>query len=499
MGVKTRQKEPTGDAEMTIIREAFAISQDLGKELERLLAEDVSELSEDAADALLKKIVEVLKRAAARRGDKRTLAKLAEDTEIIVKKVKSSRKRDNAALREVTVPVTPRQVFHGRKVDLYQKRMSTKDIELWTENERLDVHLEQFRTMHGHTPSNDEMLSIMHGVLQLPGVGAGEEEDAGDPFKIKDLADNIAKNGVRRAPILDHDGSTLLDGNRRVAACYYILNSPDYDVEAKKQAESIIVWQLTEHADDEDRQAVIVSLNFEDECKVIWPDYVRAKKVKLEYDSICMRIGQQNLDAKRELGVRKELAKKYALKMARLSLFLQMVKWAEKFEAYHIDEMERDVHEVRHFAKNKFSYFKELSDIDHILDQDDEYRAMVFDLLYQGKFRNWETVRLLRHRDDKLDRELHEAHAEPDVNVGKRNVTLAVNGAYQRHLDKRPPVGANEMIESFVKFLGKLPPSAYLDPDTVDMANLRALKSLCAMSLKNTEEALRARAPRSRS
>ncbi|HET7459910.1 MAG TPA: hypothetical protein VFJ82_01630 [Longimicrobium sp.] len=513
--MKTEAGAPDLTGVEMVIRRAYEISEDIGHEVERLVAQDVGEMAEEDARALYTEVVQVMKRAAIRRGDRQTAEKLAEETEAIVNKVMQSRSRASGKsvasevdatahgngsarpqppLGDGTTVVTPRRVFHGRKVDLYERKVSTREIQLWAENERLDVHLEQFRTLHGRTPNNDELFELLCGTLTLPGVGAGDERRSlEDPFLIRDLADNIAKNGLRTPPILDSDGETLLDGNRRVTACYFILTDPDYTVEQKKLVEEITVWQLTEHADDDDREAVIVALNFEDDCKVQWPDYVRAKKVRFDYDMICMRVGQQNLDQKRERKIRQELAKKYALKMNQVGMFLTMTTWIQKFETYHIDEQGRDEHEVRHLAKNKFSYFKELSDIDDVLLDDDEYRDLVFDLLFQGKFKNWESVRRLRFRDDQLDRDLRVALAEPDSSVAKKNLGISLDEAYKRHQDRRPPVGVNERIESFAEFVGKLPPSAYLDPDTVTTERLRSLRTLCTMVIKNVDEALKAR------
>lgn len=483
-----------------ILVEAYEIARDVGREVEKLLATADDSMSDDAAEALFRAVVSAMAAGAKRRGDRKTATKLTKGAADIVAKMmlargerKQAGDRAGSAVPEGWSIVTPVQVFHGRRIPLYERRIQTKNIHLWTENERLDVHLEQFKAINGHVPSNDELLDIMHGVLVLPGVTAGEDESSDDQFKIRDLADNIAKNGVRQPPILDSDGVTLLDGNRRVAACYFVLGSDRYNDEEKKQADEIRVWQLTEHADEDDRQAVIVSLNFEPDYKDPWPDYVRAKKVKQAYDSMVLRIGQKNLDVKKDRQIRKDLAKRFALKGSRLGLLLNQMDWVEKFEEYEIDERGKDPHEVKHLAKNKFSYFKELFDIREVLDKDDEYRKLVFDLLFQGKIRNWETVRYLRHQSDQLESDLRRARAEPDSQLGKEQVTLAANAAYQRFRDSKASFGLSERIEAFTEFFEKVPPKTYLDEDALATKDLVALRTLCNMILKTTEVALRAR------
>jgi hypothetical protein len=491
-----------------VIRRAYAIAEDVGRRVEDLVSEDTDELDEQSARALYRKIIEVMKRAAANRGDRRTVERLSADTEVILSGVMKARRRAAAAVASrngkrigtstLGAPDdaigTVRQVFHGRKVDMYRRRVPTLEMELWAGNERIDVHLGQFKALNGRAPSHEELLAIMTGALKLPGVAAGEDRaSAEDPFGIADLAANIAKNGLRVPPILDNDGVTLLDGNRRVTACYFMLNHPDYSAETKKLVEEIEILQLTEHADDEDREAVIVALNFEDDCKKQWPDYVRAKKLKSEFDKLCRAVGQQNLDDKKVKAIRKRLSQQFALRLSDVSRFLNMTSWVERFETYQIDVVGKDEHQVKHFAKNKFSYFKELADIDDVLLKDDAYRALVFDLFYRGMFPNWPSVRRLRYNDEQLERELRAASAESDDEIAKRNIGIALDTAYQRHMDKRPPLGAKEQIENFARFLGKLPPESYLDPETVPTASLIALKSLCTMALKNVEEALEAR------
>ena len=128
------------------------------------------------------------------------------------------------------------------------------------------------------------------------------------------MAANIAKNGLRiPLSILDSDGTTLLDGNRRVTACHYLLRHADFSAEQKKLVEEITVWQLTEHADEDDREEVIVARTSRTIARCSGPT-TSAQRSSSSSDMLCMRAGQQNLDDKKELAIRKDLAKKFALK-----------------------------------------------------------------------------------------------------------------------------------------------------------------------------------------
>src|SRR5439155_27390754 len=104
-------------------------------------------------------------------------------------------------------PVRPTPVFHMMEVPMNCGFVKTTDIKLWEDNVRLDIFIGQFKEQNGRKPSSAELLDIMLRNLQLPGVGPE------DQFKIPELAESIANNGVRQPPILDLDG-TPLDGNR---------------------------------------------------------------------------------------------------------------------------------------------------------------------------------------------------------------------------------------------------------------------------------------------
>src|SRR4051812_19148092 len=80
--MKNETREKSGF--VSLLRRAFAISDDTGRDVEELFEEDAVELSEEGAKALYTKVIEVMRRGAERRGDRRTAAKLAGETEAIV-------------------------------------------------------------------------------------------------------------------------------------------------------------------------------------------------------------------------------------------------------------------------------------------------------------------------------------------------------------------------------------------------------------------------------
>jgi hypothetical protein len=314
--------------------------------------------------------------------------------------------------------------------------------------------------------------------LQLPGV-ANE-----DQFKIPELAESIANNGVRKPPILDLDG-TPLDGNRRIAACQYILSSEDFALEQKKRAEYIFVWQLTEHATDEHREAVVVSLNFEPDCKKDWPEYVKARKVYEAWQE-TLSLEPRSPTGKRLTELKRRLARKFALMndMQRINRYIKMVDWANEFEEYHVNIKHRDAHEAKHRADEYFQYFDELGkgtkpgSVAVTLNQDEALKHLVFDLLFQRKFKNWNLIRDLKYYDKDCFNELLDAQKMPmgtdeEVERAENFVEDVLTAAHTRNAEtKKLGLGANERIKTFTGWLEGLPVSAFRDVITAENLQL---------------------------
>jgi len=182
------------------------------------------------------------------------------------------------------------------------------------------------RAKHDRAPSPEELLHIMRGQMRLEGM---EDEDE---FEIVTLARSIAANGVRKPPIIDVNG-ILLDGNRRVAACYLILNdtSGEFTSDEKKRAEYIYVWQLLDGATDDERDRVMVSLNFESDCKKDWPEYIKARKVFDDWEAMLA------LEGPKKPGQQRLLAQSAAPRPTLACIRQRMEHWLETAHKRLID------------------------------------------------------------------------------------------------------------------------------------------------------------------
>lgn len=496
----TELNEMLGREIALLFERARIISADLAQEVEDVFAGvDVPKLAAVDATALLERVVDVV-RSRQRELGQTPLGE--QQVEALMSQVRAARatmgQQPNARTNRrapfqehngiKTQPVKPVPVFHTREVPVNQGYVRTRDLDLWDSNERIEIHLQQFQRKHGRKPNPEELLEIMFSRLKLEGVTEN------DQFAIPALARSIATNGLRKPPILSSDGR-LLDGNRRLAACYFILMHDGFTTEQKKRVEYILVWQLTEHSTPDDEDAVIVSLNFEDDHKQAWPEYVKARKVFDEYESaLHLEGGRVPADRQREL--KREVSMKFALgaDLTTVNRYIKMVQMAKEFEDHHIVDRQRDRFEVQHKAAEKFQYFDELSKgsgpggVSWCLGQSEPFKHLVFELLYTDKFVKWSQIRDLRliYENEEAQSLLRKAAAAPvacrdDLVQIQDDVDDALAIGRIRRSDQRT-VGADTRIETFVNFLEGMSVKAIAAIRPESIARLqRALRIVNAM------------------
>ena len=503
-----------------LLRRAETMSSDVGALVEDILREGLENpLSTDEVHALLTKVIETVRTGAEKRGDTASAGLLARDADALIKRAKQVRgqlsggagvvgsaandtgtdnrstpttKKHGRLHLEVhdgidPAPVKPAPMFHERSVPVIEGFVRTRDIRLWDKNERLQIHLNQFRQKYGRHPDGIELMSIMKGKMPLPGI------EGKDQFAIHDLSKSIAVNGVRKPPIIDTDG-TLLDGNRRVTACYHILDddSGQYTADEKRRAEWLKAWQLTDSATNKDREAVIVSLNFEPDFKQDWPEYVKAQKVYEHWDELLSLEPRANPGTARLTAIRHEIARRFALSTNEVRRYISMVELAKEFEDHQVIERSKDPYEAKHRASDKFQYFDELNKgknaggVNWSLNQDNSFKHLVFDLLYEGKFLSWQKVRDLKYiyQNEDAVGVLRKAREETDVEAAQEEVDNAIGLARMGRAEQRQ-TGANTKIRVFTEWFLSLPVKAF-DPNesgSVTQENLKRLRS----ALKHVE------------
>src|SRR5262249_32678906 len=151
-------------------------------------------------------------------------------------------------------------------------------------------------------------------------------------------------------PILTWEGEPK-DGNRRIAAARFVLHSSEFSVDQKERARWVKVWQAPEGTTEDQFEAIVVALNFEDDHKEEWPEYVKARLGHQRYQELREGIpGQVTTSADREL--KRKVSNTFAITPAEVTRYIRMVQWAEEFETFHTEERATDPAEVRYRAND---------------------------------------------------------------------------------------------------------------------------------------------------
>lgn len=333
------------------------------------------------------------------------------------------------------VRAAPASTFLGKAIPLQEGFVKTQDIDFWRENKRLAIDIENFRRRESRTPDPEDLKRM----LWPRGTSS-----KGDPYDIAELADDIAARGVLTPPVIDHWG-TAWDGNRRLAACLWVLTSDEYDDVQKDRARNVRVWQTGEHATKDQIDAIVTSLNFGKDFKKQWPEYVRARQV---YDAWVelhdIEASKRILSERDEIKIRQRVARRFGIKTTEVTRYCKLVTWAIEFEDFH-REQGRDENELNTRTAELVQYFVELDagmpgdKLTNRFENDEGFRAVVFDLLFDGKIRNWQQVRELRKVYDTPEAmdQLKEAHAAPSTAVGRQAVDDAFAIAKRKSADSR--------------------------------------------------------------
>ncbi len=364
-------------------------------------------------------------------------------------------------------PVVPIPTFNGQSIALQEGYVDVMTLPLWIGNHRVELYVDEFRTINNRDPDADELLSIMHGRLALP------SQDGTDPFKLRGLAASISRKGVERAPIVTWDGEPK-DGNRRIAASRFVLADPDASVEAKERARWIRVWQAPEGTTDDQFEAIVVALNFEPDHKEDWPEYVKARRVVERYRVLRDDI-PGNLSAAKQLALRKQVAEMFAIEHKDVKRYLEMVKWAEDFVDYHVTDRGLDDAAVRYKANDIFQWFYEVQagrgpdKLVQKIEQDEALRAIAYDLMYDVLDSGLQVRNLHKVVNDEAALGyLKKAHDETDPDEALKFIDIAIAEAQKNSPTRK--LGFEQFLNSAVDRLGSTTPEQWKDVD-LDLLN----------------------------
>jgi len=329
-------------------------------------------------------------------------------------------------------PQIKQRLYNGRKILVWEGRVKVESIAGWVENPRIELEKKKYLSKIGQREiTQDEIFTLMKS----------------DPeVKLKDLRDDIIKNGLREPLTLSFTGK-LLDGNRRFFAVKYALEGMPLSDPNRQDLEVVDVHVLSEDATEEDEQNVLVEENFSASLKIEWPDYVKARKV---------------IDAHEEDGLTiDQLSQKFSWAKSKIRETLRIHEIISDFIVYATSDIDpSDEHggglglseqEAETLAAKSYQFFNEAQkSFFDALRSDIDFKFQFFKWVADSKFSSFPEVRIAykawQHPEAKS------VLLQPDPSAAKSaKAILDYNARVVQSADE-----AAARIETFVKFLKEL-------------------------------------------
>jgi hypothetical protein len=349
--------------------------------------------------------------------------------------------------------------FHKKKIDVWSGYVPINKIKGWVDNVRIELFVERWkRDNKGAMPMNDDILEWMI-------------RDKNEEFKLPELAESIVKNGVRQPVVVTSDGD-LLDGNRRYFASLMKFNeaSTKGDKATLAMVCQLPAYVLSPSCTKADFDSVLVEENFVDDCREKWPNFIKARKVYEAFRDM------------RDTGISKrdafaELMERYGVTRSRVDYYIKAMDSIEEFEDFLLEEDEdegrvpKDAYEIKWKAQNYFDHFAELSktQIQKTLENDPEFRAKVFERLFDGDFVNYNQIRKLPViAGDRV------ARGKFMMETGQAGVKSAIDWVNMTVVAKKA-INNDERIASFKRFLDNIGAKEIDDLDPISIAELQEI------------------------
>jgi hypothetical protein len=250
-------------------------------------------------------------------------------------------------------PRPQNKLFHRRRIQVWEGEVAVDRVTGWVLNRRTELLVDDWRDEYGRDPDDDELAELV-------------TEDAAQ--RIKRLAANIARNGVRVPIILSKDGR-LLDGNRRYFAVRHLLAS-DKDRD-RSDFRKLPAWVLASTTGDEDEADVVTELNLVDDERLKWPYSIQARQV---------------FEDNRDRGMTvKEIADRYDLDTSQVRQRIAAVELSEEFLGYRRDDDDDGrSSDARRLVYDNLIWFDQLArSHSRLLDNDSEFKEGVFEMLLE--------------------------------------------------------------------------------------------------------------------
>lgn len=280
-----------------------------------------------------------------------------------------------AFLLSTPEPQIRQRLYNGRKLVVWDGKVKTSSVVGWVENPRIMLARKSMQDQIGQRELNqDEVFELMKT----------------DPeIRLKELRDDILKNGLREPLTLAFNGK-LLDGNRRFFALRYALEGLPASDPNRQDLEAVEAFVLTKDASSEDEHNVLVEENFSASLKLEWPEYVKAEAISKAKDE------GYNLD---------EISSMFSWKKAKIRETLKIIELIEDFKTFATSPIDPSDEsggglglteiQAETLAARNYQYFNEAQKSFHDpLKTDFDFKTQFFRWIKEGKFASFQEVRI---------------------------------------------------------------------------------------------------------
>jgi hypothetical protein len=343
------------------------------------------------------------------------------------------------------------RLYNGRKLMVIECRVKIKDVNGWVDNPRIQLAKKTLLEKIGNRElTQDEVFDIMKNDKEV---------------KLKELRDDILKNGLREPLTLSFSGK-LLDGNRRFFAIKYALEGMKPTDPNRQDLETVQAYVLSSDASDMDEKCVLVEENFSGSLKIEWSEYVKAQEV--------IRARANGLDIP-------EISNHYSWDTRKIKETLRINELIEDFLTFATDSknLEDDTGgglglseiEAETMCAKNYQFFNEAQkSFYNELKTDISFKVQFFRWIAEGKFMSFPEVRIA-----------YKAWSSPEVLEVISKPSPAAAKSAKAMLDYKERVikstgEATERINSFIEFL--------------DSMNVTQLKSISAKTRESLKKAL---------
>ncbi len=326
------------------------------------------------------------------------------------------------------LPQVKNRLYNGRHIVVWEGRVKISSIQGWVDNPRIELAKRSLQDKIGSRElSQEEVFDLMKNDSEV---------------KLKELRDDIMKNGLREPLTLSFQGK-LLDGNRRFFAIKYALETMKATDPDRQDLETLQVFVLNETATEEDEQNVLVEENFSASLKIEWPDYVKA--------TMIVRANEDGLSPD-------QIAKKFNWTKSKVKDTLKINEIISDFEAFASSPPEPDdelggglgltEQESQVVAAKNYQFFNEAQkSFFDPLKTDIDFKIQFFKWIHECKFSSFPEVRIAyKAWKDPEAKAILFGHEPTAAKAAK--AILDYNSRVVRNTDE-----AIGRIDSFVRFL----------------------------------------------